>query len=210
MSLTLLETISAEPITVNQAGEYTYVLFAQLEQEAEQQIRLVVPETSVTLLVLGYGAGEGKFRAKTRVIHQAPGTKSQTIVRGVAREASRLEVSGAVTIERGAKGADGRFRSDVLLYGPQASAYTFPILEVAENEVSAAHGAAIGRVQEEQLYYLQSRGLTRQQAETLIVEGFFQPVLDLLPEGVIKTRVCERLMAKRTQTPRKEKYDKII
>jgi len=153
------------------------VILAKSGEPEEVVIELTEPGAELTLYVLGRAESGQTLSAKTRIIHKAPGTKSQTIVRCVALGDGHLSLSGAVELPAGAQGADGRFKADILLAGDNASAEAFPILEVGENEVSAAHSASVGRVSDEQLFYLQSRGLAPEEATALIVAGFFQPIL---------------------------------
>lgn len=162
------------------------VVIARNDEAVEQVFELTEPGAELKLYVLGRAEAGQKLSAKTRVIHRSPDTKSQTIVRGLALGNGHLSFSGAVELPTGAKGADGRFRADVLLAGPDATAEAFPILEVGENTVSAAHAAAIGRVSDKQLFYLRSRGLTEKEAAELIAQGFFQPVLSELSEKNVK------------------------
>ena len=140
------------------------VILAKSGEPEEVVIELTEPGAELTLYVLGRAESGQTLSAKTRIIHKALGD-------------GHLSLSGAVELPAGAQGADGRFKADILLAGDNASAEAFPILEVGENEVSAAHSASVGRVSDEQLFYLQSRGLAPEEATALIVAGFFQPIL---------------------------------
>ncbi len=188
---TILPTISGKPLVVTEPGQHQIIVLAQPEATVEQLIVLAQPGVAVDVLVFGAVSGDAKSYAQTRVIHQAPETTSQTLVKGVVKEHGQLNVSGAITLQSGAKQAKGRFQADILLVGPDASAESFPILEVAENDVQAAHGAAIGRVNAEQLFYLQSRGLSAAEAEAVIVAGFFEPMLANVIDTEVKKQIIE-------------------
>ena len=90
-----------------------------------------------------------------------------------------------IRIIKGAKNTDGYFQSKVLLFD-DAKGRSVPSLEIDENEVKAGHGSTIGRPDEEQLFYLRSRGLTEKQAESLIISGFFDTITSFLPQNMQK------------------------
>ena len=89
---------------------------------------------------------------------------------------------GLVSIKKGAKNTDTFFREDALLLSDTAKAEAIPSLEIDENEVKAGHASTVGPVDEEQLFYLTSRGITRKEAESLVVRGFLFPVSEKLSD----------------------------
>jgi Fe-S cluster assembly protein SufD len=80
-----------------------------------------------------------------------------------------------------------------IILSDQAIVNVNPILLIDEYDVKAGHGATIGKLEAEQLYYLQSRGLTKQQAEKLIIHGFIKPIIDHIKDEVIATRIEEKI-----------------
>lgn len=131
-------------------------------------------EVEIVGLVLGKGNEEKSLEAY--ITHAAPNTKSNINVRGVLRGKSKFDFRGNVRIEKGAKGADAYLRSDVLLFDEAKMGDDTPALEILEPDVKAGHAATIGKVDENMLFYLMSRGLSRKQAEKLLVEGFIKPI----------------------------------
>jgi len=118
---------------------------------------------------------EEKF-LEVQIIHAAPNTKSNVNVRAVLRGKSTFAFRGNVRIEKGAKGADAYLRSEALLFDDAKMGDDTPALEILEPDVKAGHAATIGKVDEAMLFYLMSRGLTRSQAENLLIEGFVGPI----------------------------------
>lgn len=135
-------------------------------------------EVEITGLVLAKGMEEKTLEAY--ITHAAPNTKSNINVRGVLRGKSKFDFRGNVKIEKGAKGADAYLRSDVLLFDEAKMGDDTPALEILEPDVKAGHAATIGKVDENMLFYLMSRGLSRKQAEKLLVEGFVGPIMKLI------------------------------
>ena len=90
---------------------------------------------------------------------------------------------GLVSIRKGAKNTDTFFREDALLLSDTAKAEASPSLEIDENEVKAGHASTVGPVDEEQLFFLMSRGIIQKQARKLIVKGYFAGIMSKLPKS---------------------------
>ena len=162
--------------------------FELLESEKRLDIILVGENASVEVvgLVLGKGAEEKALEAY--ITHAAPNTKSRVDVRSVLRGRSTFAFRGNVKIEKGAKGADAYLRSDVLLFDEAKMGDDTPALEILELDVKAGHAVTIGKVDEQMLFYLMSRGLTRKQAERLLIKGFVEPIKNMLNAKRLKTK----------------------
>jgi Fe-S cluster assembly protein SufD len=116
--------------------------------------------------------------------HIAPNTESDFAFKGALRDESSAVWRGMIRVEQDAQKTNAYQENRNLMLSPKAHADSIPGLEILANDVRCTHGATLGRVDREQLFYLMARGLSRQEAERLIVRGFFQDVLDrieLLP-----------------------------
>jgi Fe-S cluster assembly protein SufD len=116
--------------------------------------------------------------------HIAPNTESDFAFKGALRDESSAVWRGMIRVEQDAQKTNAYQENRNLMLSPKAHADSIPGLEILANDVRCTHGATLGRVDREQLFYLMTRGLSRQEAERLIVRGFFQDVLDrieLLP-----------------------------
>ena len=96
----------------------------------------------------------------------------ETEVKAVVEDGGKLKLKGKILIEKDAVGAEAFLRFKVLLLGKNASAEVDPELEILCNQVKASHSASVGRIDEEQLFYLTSRGLSKKEAVKLIVKAF--------------------------------------
>ena len=110
----------------------------------------------------------------TLMVLAAPHTKGDTLIKAVVYDGGRLKLKGMVKVSKGAVGADGFLRQKVLLVGKTAMAEATPELEIECNEVKASHAASIGRIDEEQMFYLMSRGFEKEDAVKLIIEAFLK------------------------------------
>ncbi len=110
--------------------------------------------------------------------HIAPNTESDFAFKGALRERASAVWRGMIRVEEGAQKTNAYQENRNLLLSDTAHADSIPGLEIMANDVRCTHGATLGRVDREQLFYLMARGLSRAEAERLIVRGFFQDVLD--------------------------------
>jgi Fe-S cluster assembly protein SufD len=110
--------------------------------------------------------------------HEAPGCKSDLLYKGALQDRSRLVWRGMIKVDKAAQKTDGYQRNDNLMLSNEARADSIPGLEIEADDVRCTHGATSGRVDAEQVFYAQARGLTADEAARLVVAGFFQQVFD--------------------------------
>jgi Fe-S cluster assembly protein SufD len=109
--------------------------------------------------------------------HQAPNTKSDLLVKSVVSENGNFSYLGSIIIDKKMQGSNAYQRNENLIVGENAIVETQPELEILANDVRCTHGATIGTIDNEQLFYLTSRGLSKHEAEKLIIEGFLLSVI---------------------------------
>lgn len=135
--------------------------------------------------VIAVGSGSQKLNYTTQAQHFGKNSASQMITRAVMREEASSIINGITKIEKGATKADGQQTERVLMLSPKARGDANPILLIDEDDVTAGHAASVGQVNREQVYYLMSRGISRAEAERLIIYGFLAPVVSEIPlEGL--------------------------
>jgi Fe-S cluster assembly protein SufD len=110
--------------------------------------------------------------------HIAPNTESDFAFKGALREEARAVWRGMIRVEPDAQKTNAYQENRNLLLSPEAHADSIPGLEIMANDVRCTHGATLGRINRDELFYLMTRGLSRAEAERLIVRGFFQDILD--------------------------------
>lgn len=135
------------------------------------KIELIINEDTEIYGVF-VGKKDMKLKTELTVTHTKPNLKSLTIVKAVVFDKSSFDMIGNLVIKTGAKYTDAYLRLDALIMSADASARVIPSLEITENDVKGGHGATVGQVNQEQLFYLQSRGLSNTAAEEVLVEGF--------------------------------------
>jgi Fe-S cluster assembly protein SufD len=137
------------------------------------------------------GRGEQKQNFTTAIIHYGKRSEGYILKHGVMKESASSIFNGIGKIEYGATKANAEQESRVLMLSEKARGDANPILLIDEDDVTAGHAASVGRVDPLQLYYLMSRGITKKEAERLVIHGFLAPVVNQLPiEGVKKQLVA--------------------
>jgi Fe-S cluster assembly protein SufD len=131
--------------------------------------------------VICVGTEEQKLNLTTRAVHFGKNSSSDMITRAVMRDSSTAIINGITKIEKGATGTNGQQTEKVLMLSPQARGDANPILLIDEDDVKAGHAASVGQVNVEQVHYLMSRGITKEDAERLIIYGFLAPVVSQIP-----------------------------
>lgn len=149
------------------------------------------------MLGIYFADGDQFFDHHTWQLHESPYATSDLEFKGALKGNARSVYSGLIKVEEGAQKTDAYQQNRNLILSRTARADSIPNLEIAANDVRCTHGATISQVEEEHLFYLQARGIPRSEAQKLIVEGFFRPVIDRIPveeiqgflEGAIARKV---------------------
>jgi Fe-S cluster assembly protein SufD len=128
--------------------------------------------------------------------HMAPNTESDFAFKGALREEATAVWRGMIRVEEGAQKTNAYQENRNLLLSDKAHADSIPGLEIMANDVRCTHGATLGRINREELFYLMARGLSRAEAERLIVRGFFQDVLDRIELAPVREALGEALEAR--------------
>ena len=145
--------------------------------------------SEANLKIVTLGVKEQKTYFNSEVVNQGLNSKGDILQHGVLLDRSHIVFNGIGFIVKGATGSNAYQSSRMLTLSSDAKADANPMLLIDENDVMAGHGASLGRIDEEQLYYLQSRGLTRKESSRLLVHGFLSPVITELTVDKIKDLV---------------------
>jgi Fe-S cluster assembly protein SufB len=144
-------------------------------------VYLMGPKASGEVLSVAY-AGAGQHQdAGAKMVHAAPETSSTIISKSISKDAGRTSYRGLVRFEEGARKSKSFVRCDALLLDDTSRSDTYPYIEVGEQDAEVGHEATVSKVGDDQLFYLMSRGLSEQQAMSMIVNGFIEPVTRTLP-----------------------------
>jgi len=156
-------------------------------------------ETQMLGILWGYDHQHTDYH--TLQDHQAPNCTSDLLYKGALIDEAQSVFSGRIRVEKGAHRTDSYQANRTVILSDHASAYPSPNLEIEANDVRCTHGASVGKVDADQLFYLMSRGLSRELATKMIVEGFFEEVLQREPAGAVRDNLRELITRKMEAGP---------
>jgi Fe-S cluster assembly protein SufB len=144
-------------------------------------IYLMGPEAHGEILSIAF-AGEGQHQdAGGKIIHAAPRTSSSIFSKSISKDGGRATYRGLLEVADGASESRSKVVCDALLLDEDSRSDTYPTIRIDENDADIGHEATVSKIGDEQLFYLQSRGLDEEEASKMIVNGFIEPVTKELP-----------------------------
>ncbi len=142
---------------------------------------LVGPGAHGEILSMAF-AGKGQHQdAGGKVLHFAPHTSSKITSKSISKAGGRTSYRGMLKVHKGAEDVKSNVVCDALLLDDTSRSDTYPSIEIDEEDVTIGHEASVSKVGEEQLFYLMSRGLSEEEATTMVVSGFIEPLVKELP-----------------------------
>lgn len=145
---------------------------------------------------LFFADGHQFFDHDTQQNHNAPHTTSDLLFKGALKDEARTVWQGMIKVLPHAQKTDGFQANRNLVLSPDARADSIPGLEIEANDVRCTHAATVGKLEDEPIFYLMSRGMTRQDAERLIVAGFFDPIMQRIPFEEVRARLTAHIEEK--------------
>lgn len=162
-----------ERYTIDEPGRYLFFVY---NYSGTVHIDIAVRDAEVHIVGLCVGRGDEIFTIRTVQRHITGANASQLFLKSVLFDTARLHHEGLVRIEPNAAGASAHQKSKGLMMSQGAFVDSRPYLEIEADEVSCTHASTTGQLNKEQLLYVQNRGLSQEQAEQLLVEGFIDEV----------------------------------
>lgn len=194
MKWQVIDKPSQQVIEVKQTEEAGVILV--VNRAGVYQVAVELRESGAKALVLGVVLGKGRNKSKIvmETRHWVSNTHAETMICGTNRDESETEIKGLIRIEKQANQVTDFLTAKILLLSDKARATVEPGLEIKADEVRASHAATVAPIDEEQVYYLMSRGLKRLTAEQLIADGFLDRVIDRIDNGKIQNQIRKELV----------------
>ena len=189
----LSKSTNEQQFQVGRNEELTLVLIATKSVRNTIQVALVGEGSSVDIFGIVLGQNNSQISLHTLQDHQAPHTRSNLLIKAALYGRSQFQYEGYIKVEKNAQRTDAYQRNENLMLSPEAKAESKPALEILANDVRCTHSATIGKVDQEQLFYLESRGINEKIATSLIVTGFFQTVLDKIEDKGLVERLIQKI-----------------
>jgi len=180
-----MNSILTVPREIHAQGQTLYVVL----ERGNYTFVFDKPNTEVQIICL-YHVKKGRtFEVSIKIHHKVPNTSCLTQIRGILEDGAVAKVLGKIIIDKQAQGTNSYLKDDTLVLGDNVVHVTEPILQIEANDVKASHGSTTGQINKDQVYYLMSRGLTKKEAEGLIVEGYFAHLLQSINDEKIRKEV---------------------
>jgi Fe-S cluster assembly protein SufB len=142
---------------------------------------LMGPGAHGEILSVAFASKGQQQDAGGKVIHFAPNTSSKVTSKSISKNGGRTSYRGLLKVYKGAVNSRSNVTCDALLLDPASRSDTYPTIEIDEEDVTIGHEASVSKIGEEQLFYLMSRGLSQEEATTMVVSGFIEPLVKELP-----------------------------
>lgn len=160
-------------ITFDHEGRYVVYLDGV---SGEYSFDIVASGVDLQIFGAYRGSGDTRYTLHTLQRHQAPNAVSNLLIKSVLTETSHFDYHGLIRIEADCNGSHAYQRNQNLILSPYATVESKPDLEILSHEVFCTHGSSTGRPDRDKLYYLQSRGITMDEARELYINGFLDEV----------------------------------
>ncbi len=190
-----IETI--EDIEVYEAA--VEVAYCELEDHDVKQIsnyHLVKQGAHISTRLAALSSGKSKKLFDISLLHEDGNTSGDMKNYGVVRDEGNIIINGIGRIGKGNSGSSTHQTSKIMMFNEKCKAQANPYLYIDENDVQASHAASVGKMDENHLYYLQTRGIEKQEAMKLITLGYLVPVVDMIKNESLKEKFREILQRK--------------
>ncbi len=176
--------------------QWTVVGLGSKLSHIHQDINLNGRASTAEVNGVTFASDRQKISYYTQQHHRQQGTHSDLLYKEVLRDECRVIWRGMIKVDEAAQQTDGYQRSDALMLSRDARCDSIPGLEIEADDVRCTHGATTGQVDEEQIFYAKSRGISEKEAMHMIVEGFFQQVYDRIPVEIVRETLSRTVQEK--------------
>lgn len=169
----LQKNSSVEMVEINTGGNVAVSEFSALLQGES---------SSISIFSIFSGSSVQQFDLRSAAVHIEKNTVSNMLTRGILNDSSQAIYRGLIRMGEKGRGSIGNQRADSLLLSTSANADARPVLEIMNNDVKCSHGVSIGKIDNEKLFYMMSRGISKEDATRTFIQGFLEPILIRIPE----------------------------
>lgn len=191
----LQDGISDHEYFVGKDTQFTLALVAIRNKSVDTKVKVILEGSNADATIIGVVIADktAKINLHTMQIHQAHDTTSNLLVKTALSGNASCVIDGGIRVEKQAQKTDAYQRNENLLLSEHAHAESKPSLEILANDVRCTHGATVGPVSAEELWYLTTRGVSGEQAEKLIVSGFLKSALDKISDQTVRDDLWKKV-----------------
>ncbi len=170
-----------------------FVFSHLIDADVHISVRLIGMGAQARIIGLVMGHSHHRIAVHTEQLHEAPETTSNLLVKAALKDDAQFFYDGVIRVARVAQKSDAYQKNENLLLSPNAHARSDPALEILANDVRCTHGSTTGKLNEDQLWYLASRGLSPTQGEELLVKGFFEHATAMISDTISQEKIRRAL-----------------
>ena len=187
------EEMQASNINITVKGNATlngyFADFAKKTLNLHCKVNLVEEGASCTYRVATLVAGDDRKLVDVSIDHISPKTYGKFDCYGICKDNGKITVAGTSHVFKGAVKSKAQQNSKIMVFDESSDATAKPVLKIDENDLEASHGAVVGKINDEHLFYLTSRGLSEETAKELITWGYLKPILEGFKEEDVKNHI---------------------
>lgn len=169
--------------------EYVFAYLGGGKVEKEIEIVLDGDGAEAALVGIVFCTAGANFDLETVSLHKKPNTKANIFIKGVLKDWAGFDYRGLIKIEKKAQQTNSHLSDHTLILSKEAKAVMTPSLEIEADDVKASHEATVGQIDKEQVFYLMSRGLSKKEAEKMIVQGFLGSIIGRVKDSSVKDKL---------------------
>ena len=169
------------------------ILIANCSVAYSLEVNLTGADSEADIYGIIIGKKNDQIILHTIQNHQAPRTRSNLLVKSVLSDKSSLNFEGFISVDPIAQRTDAYQRNENLMLSSEAKTESKPALEILANDVRCTHSATISKINCEELFYLESRGISTVAASNMVIEGFFDPILSHIKSAILKKRILNEI-----------------
>ena len=173
--------------------EIYYADFTSNDNQVKTDIKLIGEDASINWHLAVLSKEKSKKGFEVSIYHQNVGTKSQIDNYGVCKDESKLTFSGICHILNGAHRSVAHQNAKIMVFDDNADAIAKPILKIDDNDIEASHSASVGKISDEEIFYLTSRGLSMEMARELITYGYLKPIIAGFDDEEVAKKVTNEI-----------------
>lgn len=194
--LVVVDEIVDGTVILEEGAKLTFVFLGLKGWDTARKLMFDFSGSNSELKFFGFVVGreKEKFPFETISQHRVPRTKGYFHVKAAMYDESNMDYTGTLVIEKSGPLADVYLESKTLLLSEKARAKSVPALEIEADDVVAGHAATIGKIDKELLFYLKSRGISAEEAEKMLIGGFFESQLEMIDDEQTREDVRRKIV----------------
>ncbi len=189
MKTIITTTLTTKKISIKEDLTYIAILSKGWKSKKTLTFDLVADNSRLTFIALILGKNNAHFQFETLSIQNSKKTHANFTIKSALTDSSKVDYTGLLRVSPKARETESHLTHDSLMLSDSAKTHTFPALEIQAADAKASHQAAIGKIDEELLFYLASRGISKSSAKKILTNSFFEEILSKISDNPSRIQI---------------------